>query len=50
MLMKNQSTYIRLGEVHRLHNPGAIPLGIIEVQSGNYLEDDIMRFEDYYGK
>lgn len=47
----NQSTYIPLGEVHRLANPGAIPLEIIEVQSGSYLgEDDIVRFEDYYGR
>jgi len=51
MLTENQSTYIPLGEVHRLHNPGTIPLEIIEVQSGSYLgEDDIMRFEDHYGR
>ena len=48
-LTENQSTYIPLGEVHRLANPGAIPLEIIEVQSGPYLkEDDIIRFEDEY--
>jgi mannose-1-phosphate guanylyltransferase/mannose-6-phosphate isomerase len=40
-----------LGEVHRLTNPGNIPLEIIEVQSGSYLgEDDIIRFEDTYGR
>jgi mannose-1-phosphate guanylyltransferase/mannose-6-phosphate isomerase len=51
MLTENQSTYIPLGEVHRLANPGSIPLEIIEVQSGGYLgEDDIVRFEDTYGR
>jgi mannose-1-phosphate guanylyltransferase/mannose-6-phosphate isomerase len=51
MLTENQSTYIPLGEVHRLANPGTIPLEIIEVQSGSYLsEDDIVRFEDNYGR
>jgi mannose-1-phosphate guanylyltransferase/mannose-6-phosphate isomerase len=50
-LTENQSTYIPLGEVHRLSNPGSIPLEIIEVQSGGYLgEDDIERFEDTYGR
>lgn len=50
-LTENQSTYIPLGEVHRLSNPGTIPLEIIEVQSGSYLgEDDIVRFEDNYGR
>lgn len=50
-LTENQSTYIPLGEVHRLSNPGAIPLEIIEVQSGGYLgEDDIERFKDTYGR
>ena len=50
-LTENQSTYIPLGEVHRLTNPGTIPLEIIEVQSGSYLgEDDIVRFEDTYGR
>tara|TARA_R110002073_G_scaffold119282_3_gene260474 strand:- start:473 stop:1882 length:1410 start_codon:yes stop_codon:yes gene_type:complete len=48
---KNQSTYIPLGEKHRLRNPGKIPLKLIEVQSGDYLgEDDIVRFEDNYGR
>ncbi len=51
LLTENQSTYIPLGEVHRLSNPGTIPLEIIEVQSGSYLgEDDIVRFEDHYGR
>lgn len=51
LLTGNQSTYIPLGEVHRLSNPGSIPLEIIEVQSGSYLgEDDIIRFEDHYGR
>lgn len=50
-LTENQSTYIPLGAVHRLANPGNIPLEIIEVQSGSYLgEDDIVRFEDTYGR
>jgi mannose-1-phosphate guanylyltransferase/mannose-6-phosphate isomerase len=51
LLGENQSTYIPLGEIHRLANPGSIPLEIIEVQSGSYLgEDDIVRFEDTYGR
>jgi mannose-1-phosphate guanylyltransferase/mannose-6-phosphate isomerase len=51
LLTENQSTYIPLGEVHRLANSGTIPLEIIEVQSGSYLgEDDIVRFEDIYGR
>jgi mannose-1-phosphate guanylyltransferase/mannose-6-phosphate isomerase len=51
MLSENQSTYIPLGVKHRLENPGQTPLEIIEVQSGNYLgEDDIVRFEDNYGR
>ena len=50
-LTENQSTYIPLGAVHRLANPGSLPLEIIEVQSGSYLgEDDIVRFEDTYGR
>jgi mannose-1-phosphate guanylyltransferase/mannose-6-phosphate isomerase len=50
-LTENQSTYIPLGEVHRLRNPGTIPLEIIEVQTGGYLgEDDIVRFQDTYGR
>lgn len=51
LLTENQSTYIPLGEVHRLANPGSIALEIIEVQSGSYLgEDDIVRFTDNYGR
>jgi len=51
LLSENQSTYIPLGVVHRLENPGTIPLELIEVQSGSYLgEDDIVRFEDRYGR
>jgi mannose-1-phosphate guanylyltransferase/mannose-6-phosphate isomerase len=50
-LTENQSTYIPLGQKHRLKNPGTIPLEIIEVQSGSYLgEDDIVRFEDTFGR
>ena len=50
LLGENQSTYIPLGCAHRLSNPGKIPLYIIEVQSGAYLEeDDIVRFEDDHG-
>ena len=50
-LLENESTYIPLGETHRLSNPGAEPLEIIEVQSGAYLgEDDIERLEDSYGR
>ena len=51
MLSENQSTYIPLGTTHRLANRGNVPLEIIEVQSGSYLgEDDIVRFEDTYGR
>jgi len=51
LLTENQSTYIPLGQVHRLANPGKVPLEIIEVQSGSYLgEDDIVRYEDTYGR
>ncbi len=51
LLSENQSTYIPIGEVHRLKNPGKVYLEIIEVQSGNYLgEDDIVRLEDNYGR
>jgi mannose-1-phosphate guanylyltransferase/mannose-6-phosphate isomerase len=51
LLAENESTYIPLGETHRLRNPGKLPLEIIEVQSGSYLgEDDIVRFEDTYGR
>ncbi|MFW9515996.1 mannose-1-phosphate guanylyltransferase/mannose-6-phosphate isomerase [Xanthomonas euvesicatoria] len=51
LLTENQSTYIPLGVTHRLRNPGKLPLELIEVQSGSYLgEDDIVRFEDTYGR
>lgn len=51
LLSENQSTYIPLGTTHRLENPGRLPLEMIEVQSGSYLgEDDIVRFEDTYGR
>ncbi|WP_336175305.1 mannose-1-phosphate guanylyltransferase/mannose-6-phosphate isomerase [Acinetobacter ursingii] len=51
LLTENQSTYIPLGEIHALENPGKVALELIEVQSGSYLgEDDIVRFEDIYGR
>jgi mannose-1-phosphate guanylyltransferase/mannose-6-phosphate isomerase len=51
LLTENESTYIPLGSKHRLENPGAEPLELIEVQSGSYLgEDDIVRFDDVYGR
>jgi mannose-1-phosphate guanylyltransferase / mannose-6-phosphate isomerase len=51
LLEENQSTYIPIGAKHRIENPGKIPLHMIEVQSGSYLgEDDIVRFEDRYGR
>ena len=51
LLGENESTFIPLGHAHRLANPGKVPLEIIEVQSGSYLgEDDIVRFEDTYGR
>jgi mannose-1-phosphate guanylyltransferase/mannose-6-phosphate isomerase len=51
LLSENQSTYIPIGETHRLKNPGMVDLEIIEIQSGSYLgEDDIVRFEDTYGR
>ncbi len=51
LLHENQSTYITAGTVHRLENPGVIPLELIEVQNGSYLgEDDIVRFDDVYGR
>jgi len=50
-LKENESTYIPAGQTHRLSNPGKHPLEIIEVQTGSYLgEDDIVRFEDAYGR
>ena len=51
LVSENESTYIPLGVKHRLENPGKVPLDLIEVQSGSYLgEDDIVRFEDNYGR
>ncbi len=51
MLCENQSTYIPVGEIHRLKNPGVVELEMIEIQSGSYLgEDDIVRLEDVYGR
>jgi len=51
LLGENQSTYIPMGTTHRLENPGKVPLHLIEVQSGTYLgEDDIVRFDDTYGR
>nr|MBP9593043.1 cupin domain-containing protein [Steroidobacteraceae bacterium] len=51
LLGENESTYIPMGTRHRIENPGKVALHIIEVQSGSYLgEDDIVRFEDRYGR
>jgi mannose-1-phosphate guanylyltransferase/mannose-6-phosphate isomerase len=51
LLAENESTYIPVGATHRIENPGKVPLHIIEIQSGSYLgEDDIVRFEDNYGR
>lgn len=51
LLSENQSVYIPLGEIHRLANPGKVPLRMIEVQTGSYLgEDDIIRYEDIYAR
>ena len=51
VVTENQSTYIPLGEIHCLENPGKVDLELIEIQSGSYLgEDDIVRFEDRYGR
>jgi mannose-1-phosphate guanylyltransferase/mannose-6-phosphate isomerase len=51
ILTENESTFIPLGEQHRLRNPGTVPLELIEVQSGTYLgEDDIERIDDEYGR
>jgi mannose-1-phosphate guanylyltransferase/mannose-1-phosphate guanylyltransferase/mannose-6-phosphate isomerase len=51
LLSENQSVYLPLGCVHRMENPGMIPLHLIEVQVGSYLgEDDIVRLEDTYGR
>jgi mannose-1-phosphate guanylyltransferase/mannose-6-phosphate isomerase len=51
LLTENQSTFLPLGALHRLRNPGKVPLELIEVQSGSYLgEDDIVRLDDVYGR
>ena len=51
ILHENESIYISIGSIHRLANPGKLPLEVIEVQSGSYLEeDDIVRYEDTYGR
>ena len=51
ILQENESTYIPAGTVHRLANPGKVPLELVEIQCGAYLgEDDIERFEDKYGR
>lgn len=51
VIHQNQSTYVPQGHVHRLENPGVIPLVLIEVQNGEYLgEDDIVRFDDDYAR
>jgi mannose-1-phosphate guanylyltransferase / mannose-6-phosphate isomerase len=51
LIGENQSVYIPLGEIHRLANPGKVPLRLIEVQTGAYLgEDDIVRYEDIYAR
>lgn len=51
LIAENQSIYIPLGAVHRMENPGKVPLTLIEVQTGSYLgEDDIIRYEDVYAR
>lgn len=51
LLSENESIYIPLGEVHRLENPGKVPMRLIEVQTGTYFgEDDIVRYDDDYGR
>jgi mannose-1-phosphate guanylyltransferase len=51
LLTENQSTYIPIGVTHSLENPGKVDLELIEIQTGSYLgEDDIVRFEDRYGR
>lgn len=51
IMQENESTYIPIGEVHSLENPGKVPLEIIEIQTGSYLgEDDIVRLNDIYGR
>ena len=51
LVTENQSVYIPLGAVHRMENPGKVPMVLIEVQTGSYLgEDDIIRYEDVYAR
>jgi mannose-6-phosphate isomerase-like protein (cupin superfamily) len=51
LVTENESVYIPLGAVHRMENPGKVPMYLIEVQTGSYLgEDDIIREQDYYGR
>jgi mannose-1-phosphate guanylyltransferase/mannose-6-phosphate isomerase len=51
LVTENESVYIPLGTVHRLENPGKVPLTLVEVQTGSYLgEDDIIRYEDVYAR
>jgi mannose-6-phosphate isomerase-like protein (cupin superfamily) len=51
LVSENQSVYIPLGAVHRMENPGKLPMVLIEVQTGSYLgEDDIIRYEDVYAR
>jgi mannose-6-phosphate isomerase-like protein (cupin superfamily) len=51
LLTENQSVYIPLGAVHRMENPGKVPMVLIEVQTGSYLgENDIVRYEDIYAR
>ena len=51
LVSENQSVYIPLGAVHRMENPGKVPMVLIEVQTGSYLgEDDIIRYEDVYAR
>ena len=51
LLTENQSVYMPLGAIHRLENPGKVPVVLIEVQTGSYLgEDDIVRYEDLYAR
>jgi mannose-6-phosphate isomerase-like protein (cupin superfamily) len=51
LLTENQSVYVPVGAIHRLENPGKLPMVMIEVQTGAYVgEDDIIRYEDVYGR
>ena len=51
LVSENESVYVPLGAVHRMENPGKVPMTLIEVQTGSYLgEDDIIRYEDVYAR